>query len=51
MVAITAVRTGRFYRPGNNPGTHVLNLLHKVQLHVSALDSGHLQVVPEIFIK
>jgi len=26
-------------------------LLHKVQLHVSALDNGHLQVVHEIFSK
>jgi len=26
-------------------------LLHKVQLHVSALDNGHLQVVHEILIK
>jgi len=25
--------------------------LHKVQLHVSALDNGHLQVVYEILIK
>ena len=25
--------------------------LHKVQLHVSALDNGHLQVVHEILIK
>ena len=25
--------------------------LHKVQLHVSALDNGHLQVVHEIIIK
>jgi len=25
--------------------------LHKVQLHVSALDNGHLQVVNEILIK
>jgi len=25
--------------------------LHKVQLHVSAFDNGHLQVVHEIFIK
>jgi hypothetical protein len=25
--------------------------LHKVQLHVSALDDGHLQVVHEILIK
>jgi len=25
--------------------------LHKIQLHVSALDNGHLQVVQEILIK
>jgi len=28
-----------------------LVFLHKVQLHVSALDNGHLQVVHEILIK
>ena len=28
-----------------------IELLHKVQLHVSALDNGHLQVVHEILSK
>jgi hypothetical protein len=31
-------------------GVHIV-FLHKVQLHVSALDNGHLQVVHEIIIK
>jgi len=31
--------------------SYVKYFLHKVQLHVSALDDGHLQVVHEILIK
>jgi len=31
--------------------SYVKYFLHKVQLHVSALDNGHLQVVHEILIK
>jgi len=31
-------------------GVHIV-FLHKAQLHVSALDNGHLQVVHEILIK
>jgi len=30
---------------------YIYYLLHKVQLHVSALDNGHLQVIHEILSK
>jgi len=32
-------------------GVYIVFHLHKVQLHVSALDNGHLQVVHEILSK
>jgi len=32
-------------------GVYTQYFLHKVQLHVSALDNGHLQVVHEILIE
>jgi len=36
---------------GKARGTKVECVLHKVQLHVSALDKDHLQVLHEILIK
>ena len=50
MEAQIASETFPFFK--YNPQLYLLKyFLHKVQLHVSALDNGHLQVVHEILIK